>query len=186
MFETVSWLDMGAGALVLALAVAGALRGFVRTLFSLIAASVGLMLATQYGHTLGAEDWPVISGLPNPEGLGVALGCAIVFVGVLLVGVLLGRLVRKILEGAELGALDRVLGLVLGGAKGVLIAAVVTLGLLALDQPTFEDAAQDSYTLEGTRKVFEVVEEYLPEPIVAWTADQLGDQRLNASGTPPK
>ena len=72
------------------------------------------MLAGTFGESLGARDWPLVSGADDSQGMGVLVGCAVIFAATLLVGALVARLLRAAAEETDLGGVDRVLGLVFG------------------------------------------------------------------------
>ena len=189
MFENLSWLDLAALALMVGFGIVGAVRGAVRTVVMLVAVTAGGTLAGRYGADLGASDWPLVADLPDSEKVGVGVGCAAVFVAVLLAGMIVAWLLRKLVANAELGLLDRLLGLVAGAAKGALIAAVIAVAALSLDMPSIQAGLPGSHTVAGTRELFEAVREWMPTEVADWLAERLaepgdGAQRLGGITIP--
>ena len=101
--------------------VRGLMRGMVDTLFSL-AAWVLAFVAGKWGASLVGPMLPDVMGGP---GTRYFLGFAVVFLLVLIVGRLLGYAIASIINAIGLGTIDKVLGGVMGLAKG----AVILLGL---------------------------------------------------------
>jgi uncharacterized membrane protein required for colicin V production len=171
--STLSWLDMVALGLMAVLGIFGAVKGAVRTVVSLLAGMAGVIMASRYGADLDAETWPGIAGMENAEAVGVGVGCAVVFVGVLVAGLIVAWILRKIIQRAELGALDRLLGLALGIAKGALIACIVAVAVMAVDLPSLQEGAAHSVTVARTRGLFDSVQDQLPPKVAIWLGGQL-------------
>jgi membrane protein required for colicin V production len=109
----------------------GYTRGFIMQLSLLAALVIGIFTALKMsGFTARLIiDHVQISG----EALyliSVGITFALVFVGVNL----LGRVIEKIVESAELSSLNRILGAVFGMAKVVLIAGVILVYADRVDQ----------------------------------------------------
>ncbi len=110
----------------------GAWDGGVKTLFSVLSWLIGWWCAQHFA------DW-VMPWLPASLGnaqIRHGAGFVLVFVAVLLVLGLLSLLLTASLNAAGLNALNRMLGMLLGLARGVLIVLAVTwlAGLTALPQ----------------------------------------------------
>src|SRR5690242_2732700 len=108
----------------------GLLRGFVSTVLSLscwiaafwVAWAFGAEVALFYGGFFGEPAARLVAGY---------LTC---FIGVLVVGGVVGWLVRKLLDRGGLRGGDRLLGLLFGLARGLVLVtfAVLVLGFTAL------------------------------------------------------
>ena len=108
----------------------GLMRGFVGVLASLVAWLLAGWAAFHFGGDVGL----MLSG-DGEIGAGELFGgYALCFIGVLVVVGLVGWLVRKLVQSVGLSGLDRVLGLVLGLARGAFVACalVLLLGLTAM------------------------------------------------------
>lgn len=115
--------------LVLLSAVFGGTRGFMKEVLSLGIWTAALLLALAFGRPLGSLI------LDANDKLQAGVGFALVFLGVLLAGALVQRLVHSLVETTGLTGTDRVLGLVFGAARG----GVVVLFALVMLRPFAED-----------------------------------------------
>lgn len=122
----IDWIALG---VVLISCLAGVMRGFVREAVSL----AGWVLAFLAARLLAPEFAPWLPGLEN-EALRHAAAIVLVFVLVLLVVSLAGRVLGGMVQWAGLGGYDRFLGFVFGGARAGLILVLFSLlaGLTAL------------------------------------------------------
>jgi membrane protein required for colicin V production len=134
--------------LVLALTVVrGLMRGMVETLFSLLAWILAFMLG-KWGALMVAPLLPV--GLENPA-IRYFAGFAVVFLVVLIGVLLLGHALASLVRAVGLGTADKVLGGVLGLAKGLVILTGFTLaaGLTSLPRTDFWKQALSSGSLRA-------------------------------------
>ena len=102
-------------------------EGFFQVAFGIAGLVVGYMLAAWQYHRLADYFAP---NLKAPW-LGDVLGFLIIFVGVILVAGIAGRIARWAMKEAGLSFFDRFLGGVLGLIRGSLMIAVVLLGMAA-------------------------------------------------------
>jgi len=95
-------------------------RGFIREVISLIGLIAAFLLASRASGEAGdfLSQW-----LPNSTMADVA-GFALVFVLVMLAVGIVGALIRKLVDMADLTATDRILGVFFGMARGFLLIAV--------------------------------------------------------------
>ena len=134
--------------LVLILAVVrGLMRGMVDTLFSLVAWVLAFMLG-KWGALIMAPLLPV--GIENPA-IRYFVGFAVVFLLVLIGVLLLGHALASLVKAVGLGSADKVLGGVLGLAKGLVILIGLTLaaGLTSLPRTDFWKQAMLSGSLQA-------------------------------------
>lgn len=115
--------------------VRGLMRGMVDTLFSLAAWALAFMLG-KWGAPLAAQWLPI--GVENPA-IRYFAGFAVVFLVVLIGVLLLGHMLASLVKAVGLGSADKVLGGVLGLAKGLMILVGFTLaaGLTSLPRTDF-------------------------------------------------
>lgn len=102
-------------------------EGFFQVAFGIAGLVIGYMVAAWQYHRLADYFAP---NLKAPW-LGDVLGFLIIFVAVLLVAGIAGRIARWAMKEAGLSFFDRFLGGVLGLIRGSLIIAVVLLGMTA-------------------------------------------------------
>lgn len=99
------------------------IRGFVRETLSLVTWIAAFLIAFNFGTSLGDLFKDHISS----QTARLAVGGGILFIGTLVIGAIVNYLISSLVEKTGLTGTDRVLGLVLGGARGVLIVAVLIL-----------------------------------------------------------
>lgn len=101
----------------------GFARGFMRVVVSLAAWVFAFLLAIHLSHPLGAM-LPDVAGSPSVRYI---VAFVLIMLAVLLVGALLGWLLYRLVKAIGLGFLDRLLGAVVGIARGVLIVVIGVL-----------------------------------------------------------
>lgn len=122
--------------------VQGIKNGFVSQVISLAAVFFGAWLAFRFSEV--TCDW-LAKYLPNvSDAVLHAIGFIVVFLFVVLILNLLGRILERVLKLAMLGWLDKLLGIALALAKGVLI-----IGLLIIVFSTIND----KFTLVSAEKL---------------------------------
>jgi membrane protein required for colicin V production len=95
----------------------GMWRGLVREVISLAGWIAGFWIAQAWAPQ--AADWLPLQGAS--EVLRYLAGFVTVFVAVLVVSVMLGWMVSKLVSAVGLGLVDRLLGGVFGGLRGVVL-----------------------------------------------------------------
>jgi len=114
-------------------------EGFFQVAFGMAGLVAGYLLAAWQYHRLA--DW-FAPHLKSPW-LGDIAGFLIIFLAVIILAGLIGRLVRRALKEAGLSWFDRILGGALGVVRGGLMVAVVLMGMAAF--------APTSKWLEGSQ-----------------------------------
>jgi membrane protein required for colicin V production len=124
-------IDLVLLAVLAASALLGALRGFVGAVASLVAWFGAGWFAFRHGADLAF--WFSDNGQPGATEL---LGAyAVAFIAVLVLVSLVGWVVRKLVQSIGLSTVDRGLGLLLGLARGVLVACMLVLLMAFSDLP---------------------------------------------------
>jgi len=135
----VIWVDYILLGVIVISALLSLWRGFVTEAISLLSWIVGLWVAVVFFQDLAhlMKDW-----IDTPSIRDVS-AFAILFVGTVLVGGLVNYLAGQLVAKTGLTATDRVLGMLFGIARGIVIVAVLVLlaGLTALPQdPWWQEA----------------------------------------------
>ena len=112
--------DYGVIIIVLASLALGLWRGLVGEVLALLAWVLAGLAAWQFGPEIGA----LITTIADP-GLRVLAGYAAVFVGVLVVLAVVRLAVRGLLKALGLTAVDRILGVLFGIARGAMIVFIL-------------------------------------------------------------
>ncbi len=110
------------------LALLGLLKGLTRLLIGIGALVAAFILAARLHPQVGVLFHGVVQ---MPEPLANLAGYLTIFLGTMLAGALLGRLLRGVLKAAMLGWADRLAGGVAGVAAALLAAALVLLPIIA-------------------------------------------------------
>lgn len=158
-----SWVDMNwadyviLGVIVLS-AVVSLLRGFVREAFSLGTWIAAIWLGVLYSPPLAIYLEPYIA-VPS---LRLAAAFGGIFLITLLIGGLLNSLLGHLVDKSGLSGTDRVLGVLFGGARGVLIIAVLVLLSGATPFPN-DPWWRESVLLPHFEQLAERIRAFLPD-----------------------
>jgi membrane protein required for colicin V production len=101
----------------------GFMRGFVRVFVSLGAWVIAVLGAIRFSESVGG----LLPDFGEAPATRYVLAFALILVGVLIVGALLGFILSRLVRAVGLGLLDRTLGGIFGVARGLLIAVIVVL-----------------------------------------------------------
>ncbi|MBE0433665.1 CvpA family protein [candidate division WOR-3 bacterium] len=109
------WIDIAIIVIVIGLIIHGIATGLIRGAFDIAGIIFGYVLAAGYSATVN---------LPQ------ILAFLLIFIVVMVAFSIAGRIVSKIIHITPLGLIDRVLGGILGVAKGLIICFVFLLALM--------------------------------------------------------
>ncbi len=124
------------------------IRGFIAEVLSVAAVLAGLLAGLFLYKAVGQlfVGW----GLkPQPEVLVAALGFAAAFLVAFVAVKIIERLLEEGIQAAELGGVDRALGLVLGLAEGLILVSLVLVAMSLLE-PALKSIAGYSKLLSGS------------------------------------
>lgn len=99
----------------------GLWRGVVGEVIALVAWGVGIFAAIEFGAVVGHS---VFAGISDPA-LRTLAGCVVIFVGILVTMAVLNMVVRSMVKALGLSVSDRLLGMVFGLVRGVLVCMVL-------------------------------------------------------------
>ncbi len=106
-------------------------RGFVREIISLI----GLVLAFFTASRIAGDTSDILDDYISNNTVSDVASFVLVFVLVMMVVGIIGMLVRKLVDMADLTATDRTLGVFFGAARGLLLIGLVFLIYTSYSKP---------------------------------------------------
>ena len=127
------WVDLAIIAIVLLSALISLIRGFVKEALSLATWIIALIIGRFFSQQLAGLLVEQIS-LPSAR---LAAAFVLLVFGTLIVGALVSQLIVQLVKATGLSGTDRLLGMVFGFARGILVAAVI-VGVLGMT-PVVED-----------------------------------------------
>lgn len=139
-------------------------RGFVSEFLSLATWIVALVLPFTYTEQF-------MTFLPDSVESPSArwfISATILFLGALIVGGILGWLIRSVIGTTTLGIMDRLLGFGLGAVRGILILSIIVL--LATSNPAIPQETwwNESRLLPPIKKISRIIKGRLPDQYASW------------------
>ena len=99
-------------------------RGFVREFLSLSTWVIAIWLGLTLCQTLS----DMMSGMISHAQARTALAFFIIFIVVMVIGTIVGYLVSTLIKATPLSGIDRLLGMIFGFVRGVILVALVIVG----------------------------------------------------------
>ena len=107
-------------AIILISAIAGLVRGFLKEVIALVT----WVAAVWFAWHLGPSLEPYMGGALRQAPFGLWAGRAAVFIAVLVVGTIVGAILSNFMRLSLFSGVDRLLGFMLGVARGVVVLGV--------------------------------------------------------------
>jgi membrane protein required for colicin V production len=123
----VNWLDILLAILILWSLVTGFLKGFARMGVGFVATILALLGGLWFYGTAGSFFLPHVSS----KALANCIGFFLIFCALIALGALVGRLLAWMFKWVGLSWLDRLMGAAFGAVRGLILAIVVVMALLA-------------------------------------------------------
>jgi membrane protein required for colicin V production len=120
-----TWVDYSIVAALVVSVLMGLWRGFIAEVLAIVCWVLAFWVAYAFGGAL-AEKFAASISVPSAR---LLLGYAICFIAVILAGAIVGFVLRKLVQSSGLTGSDRMLGMVFGLARGLVL---VTLSVLLL------------------------------------------------------
>ena len=157
---TLTWVDYLIIGIIAFSVFISLIRGFVRETFSLLTWVAAFLIAFNFGSTLG----DVFKDHIASQTARLALGAGLLFITTLIVGAIVNYLLATLVDKTGLTGTDRVLGLVLGGARGVLIVSVLILVMNYTAIPK-DEAWKQSLLLPHFEGCAKWVQSFIPQAL---------------------
>jgi len=155
--DGVLWAMMGLSGLL------GLIRGVVKEGFSLLGWFLGFMFSSAYAHGL-SQQWPLASW---PSSLSWPLAWLVIFLLTLMGTAFLALLLKESLSWVGLGLFDRLLGLMFGVLRGLLIWMAVVL-MVGLTPWRASSTWTMSSVVQFTHQCWVVIKPVLPASFERW------------------
>jgi membrane protein required for colicin V production len=157
-----SWLDLVIIGIILISALISLVRGFVKESISLTSWILAGFIAFRYFSALAELLLPYIE---SPT-LRTGTAFSILFVCTLIIGAIINFMASQMVSKTGLSGTDRALGVVFGGARGVLIVTMLVL-LAGLTPMPDESWWQESASIEYFVTIASWLKDILPQDIAS-------------------
>jgi len=156
-----AWIDLAIIGIIVLSALISLIRGFVKESISLVTWVVAGLLALRYYGPMADLLEPFI----NSVTLRQWVGGGILFLATLVVGAIVNFIVSQLVSKTGLSGTDKALGVVFGGARGVLIVTMVVLlaGLTPMPEASWW---QDSIMIEFFQQLAQWLKGVIPADAV--------------------
>jgi membrane protein required for colicin V production len=138
----------------------GLFRGVVGELIALLAWGLGLFAALEFGSPVGQM---VFGGISDAS-MRTLAGCVLVFVGVLVVMALVRLAMRSMVKALGLSVSDRLLGMVFGLVRGVLVTMLL-VGLGGMTSAPKQQWWRDATLAPPLQTAVLAVKHWLPDDL---------------------
>lgn len=155
--NAVDWALLG---LMLLSAALGFWRGVVKEFFALVAWALGFVVCSKYALDASLD-------LPLPEwaqGMREAVAWVLIFLAVILAMALMGSVLKRLLSLAGLGLADRLLGMVFGVARAVVMWLAIAV-LVGLTPWRHTDLWLNSPVAQSVHQLLVYLKPVLPAPL---------------------
>lgn len=135
-----NWADWVIVAVIVVSALLSLRRGFVKEALSLVTWVAAFIVARVFTDNLSV----LLAGYIDTPSARVIAAFAILFIGVLILGAIINKLIGMIVEATGLSSTDRLLGMVFGIARGGLLVVVIValLGMTPVKQDRWWSQSQ--------------------------------------------
>jgi membrane protein required for colicin V production len=155
-----NWLDYTIIGLVVLSIVGGAIRGLIKEVLPLVSLVVAIVLS----YKVGPELQPyVLDWLKNDTAAYVFAFVTVFLVAWILIG-LLGGMLTKLVKATAAGPLDKLFGGILGLVRGIAVAVILVVALLAF-MPDDSPALRESSLAAPTLTVGQIAITLMPDDI---------------------
>lgn len=134
MDNTLNWLDYTIIILIAFSVLISLIRGFIREALSLASWIIAFWIALTFSNNLTAYFEPYV----HNNSARYAMAFFILFAATLLIGAFVNFLITQLVEKTGLSGTDRLLGMVFGFGRGVLLIAIIMLAARMTSLPQNE------------------------------------------------
>lgn len=157
---SLNYVDYGIIGIVLLSVLVGIIRGFVKEALSLTSWIVALWVSFNFSDYLAALFVEKI----ETESLRLAIAFVSLFIVTLIIGMLVNYIIGQLVSKTGLAGTDRLLGLLFGFGRGILIVSLVLL-MGSLTSLTTTSWWQESHLIKYFQVLIDLLHNYLPQYI---------------------
>ncbi len=157
-----AWFDIAILAVILVSTLISLVRGFVKESISLATWLAAGFIAMSYYLVLADYLKPYIE---SPT-ISQAAAFGALFIATLIVGAIINFMISQLVSKTGLSGTDKLLGMIFGAARGVLIVAMIVLfaGLTPMPQ---ESWWQQSQLVDYFQQVAQWIQQYMPQDLAS-------------------
>lgn len=165
-----AWFDIAILSVILLSTLISLIRGFVKESISLATWMIAGFIAVYYHQQLAELIMPYFVDMSisfiNPSLLSMAAAFAILFISTLIIGAIVNFMVSQLVTKTGLSGTDKLLGMVFGAARGVLIISIIVFALLAYTTFPSQPWWQDSVLVDYFKEVSVMLKDFMPQDLV--------------------
>ncbi len=155
-----AWFDIAILAVILVSTLISLIRGFVKESISLATWLIAGFIAMSYYLVLSDLLLPYIE---SPT-ISQAASFAILFITTLIVGAIINYMISQLVSKTGLSGTDKLLGMIFGAARGVLIISMIVLFAGLTPMPS-EAWWQESNLVEHFKEIAIWIQQWMPQDI---------------------
>jgi membrane protein required for colicin V production len=188
-WQNPNWVDYSIVVLIFLSALVSLLRGFVREALALAIWVAAFWVALSYATALA--DTPLFDQYLHANSLRLGVAFMVLLIATLIVGAMVNFLCSRLVEATGLSGTDRILGVLFGVVRGVLLVAVI---LLAAQMMSWSRASwwQNSRLIPQFQGLMAWLQGFVPaefsmkllNPKEEPTPDNMNDASVNTSSQP--
>lgn len=160
-----NWFDYAIIAIILISTLLSLVRGFFKELISLATWIIGFWVAFRFGRHFAS----FFEGYISSQAVRTIVGFGLVFIVVVIIGAIFNYLISLLLVKTGLNGTDRIIGMIFGFARGVLLVAILIL-LFATTSLVQEVWWKKSVLLPHFKVVVDWLQSILPQKFHQLTA----------------
>ena len=122
-------VDVGITVIMILSCTVGVLRGFVKETISLLSWLLAAWIAITYANVGAQSLTPVVSN----EAVALLLALIGIFIGVLIFGAIMNKIISFVISKVGLGPFDKIIGILFGFVRGVILVVMLIYVAILFD-----------------------------------------------------
>lgn len=153
-------VDYGVIFLILVSIVIGLFRGFVKEVLSIVVWTLSVFAALKFYEELSIY----FTGITDNSTIRSGIAIAVIFIGCLIIGSIISHLISVLVKSTGLSGTDRLLGVIFGFLRGVLVVAVIIL-IVNYSEFSKDPMWKDSYIANKMQPLVNWLQEFVPSKV---------------------